>query len=48
MASKILDNRTLKPLQPATALWKQYDPEAAPRAFKAENPAQARRWQKTT
>jgi dienelactone hydrolase len=48
MASKILDNRALKPLQPATALWRQYDPAAAPRAFKAENPAQARRWQKTT
>ena len=48
MASKILDNRTLKRLQPATSLWKQYDPAAAPRAFKAENPAQARRWQKTT
>ncbi len=33
MASKILDNRTLKPLQPATSLWKQYDPAAAPRAY---------------
>ncbi len=32
MASKVLDNRTLKRLQPATALWKQYDPAAAPRA----------------
>ena len=32
MASKILDNRALKPLQPATALWKQYDPGgSAPR-----------------
>ncbi len=41
MASKILDSRTLKSLQPATALWRQYDPAAAPRAFKAESPAQA-------
>ena len=48
MASKVLDNRTLKRLQPATSLWKQYDPAAAPRAFKAEDPAQARRWQRTT
>ena len=26
MASKVLDNRTLKPLQPATSLWKQFSP----------------------
>ena len=48
MASRVLDSRTMKPLQPATSLWKQYDPAAAPRAFKAETPAEAGRWQRTT
>ena len=48
MASRVLDIRTVKPLQPATSLWKQYDPAAAPRAFRAETAAAARRWQKTT
>ena len=43
MASRVLDIRTMKPLQPATSLWKQYDPAAAPRAFKAETAAEARR-----
>ena len=48
MASRVLDSRTMKPLQPATSLWKEYDPTAAPRAFKAETAAEARRWQRTT
>ena len=48
MASRVLDSRTMKPLQPATSLWKQYDPAAAPRAFEAESAAEARRWQRTT
>ena len=48
MASRVLDIRTVKPLQPATSLWKQYDPAAAPRAFRADTAAAARRWQRTT
>lgn len=48
MASRVLDSRTMKPLQPATSLWKQYDPAASARAFKAETPAEAGRWQRTT
>ncbi len=48
MASRVLDSRTMKPLQPATSLWKEYDPAAAPHAFKAETAPEARRWQRTT
>ncbi|NKB72198.1 MAG: acetylxylan esterase [Candidatus Latescibacteria bacterium] len=48
MVSKILDSSRLKPLQPATSLWQQYQPGTAPRAFTAANVAQARRWQKST
>ncbi len=48
MASRVLDSRSMKPLQPATSLWKQYDPAAAPRAFRAETAAEAQRWQRRT
>ena len=48
MASTILDASKQKTLQPATALWRQYDPEQARRAFKATSRAQARTWQRST
>ncbi len=35
-------------LQPATALWKMYDPSAAAYAFRAASAAEAERWQETT
>ena len=37
-----------KDIQPATALWKLYRPQEAPRAFNATDVVQARQWQKRT
>jgi len=48
MATKILDERKQKELQPGYGLWKQYRPSEAEFAFKAENAAAARRWQTRT
>ena len=48
MASTILDASKQKTLQPAMALWRQYDPGQAHRAFKATSRAQARTWQRST
>jgi dienelactone hydrolase len=48
MATTILNNRELKQLQPAYALWRLYAPEKAPYRFRAQNLAQARAWQKKT
>lgn len=35
-------------LQPATALWASYEPESAPFAFRAADPAEAERWRAAT
>ncbi|MSS73288.1 MAG: acetylxylan esterase [Candidatus Latescibacteria bacterium] len=48
MATKILDHRKIKQLQPAHGLWKLYRPEAAPHHFRAGKVSEARRWQRTT
>jgi dienelactone hydrolase len=48
MSSKILDNRELKELQPAHALWAHYQPENAPLRFSASTPEEARAWQART
>lgn len=48
MATRILDPRKDKALQPGYGLWKQYRPAAAEFAFKAGGAAAARRWQKRT
>lgn len=46
-----MSNKTPKPhkdLQPATALWRRYQPAKAPYAFHAANTASARTWQDKT
>jgi dienelactone hydrolase len=48
MATTILNNREMKQLQPAYALWRLYAPEKARYRFRAQNLAQARAWQKKT
>jgi dienelactone hydrolase len=48
VSTTILDNRELKELQPAYALWKQYAPEKAAYRFRAESLAQAHQWQRET
>ncbi len=48
MTTRILDSTQDKRLQPATHLWRDYDPAAADFAFTADTPRQARRWQKRT
>lgn len=47
MSSRILDNKRIKTLQPATELWRRYKPAAAPHAFTAGDAASAARWQKS-
>ena len=46
MATRILDPRRLKALQPGYGLWKQYQPSEAEFAFTAGSAAEARRWQR--
>jgi dienelactone hydrolase len=46
MTSRSVDSRILPSLQPATALWAQYQPEKAPNRFSAQNLADALDWQK--
>jgi dienelactone hydrolase len=48
MTTIILDSKTDKNLQPAYGLWKQYQPAAAPFAFRAVSEAQALEWQAGT
>ena len=48
MGSKLLDNRKLKDLQPASELWDMYQPETAPHRFRARSKEAARKWQGTT
>jgi dienelactone hydrolase len=48
MSTTILDNKTLKDLQPATGLWKLYAPEKAPHRFRAQSVSEARQWQART
>lgn len=45
MSTKILDPKELKDLQPATVLWKLYNPEEAPYRFCAKTRAEAEQWQ---
>ncbi len=48
MATKILNSAQTKTLQPATELWKRYDPDGAPHAFAATTTAEGRLWQRKT
>lgn len=48
MATKALDSRKMKELQPAYALWQKYRPDEAEFAFTAKTAADAARWQKRT
>lgn len=48
MATKILNNRKFKELQPAHILWELYAPEKAPYRFSAKSISEAKRWQKET
>ncbi len=48
MSTIVLDPREHPALQPAHALWAQYQPEDAPYRFQAQDPGQAREWQGTT
>jgi dienelactone hydrolase len=48
MTTQILDPRNNPLLQPAHALWKQYQPENAPHAFRAKTRAEAQTWQAET
>ena len=45
MSTRILESKTEKRLQPAYGLWRRYDPEHAPYAFRAENVQEAQSWQ---
>ncbi len=48
MSTIILDPKKHPRLQPATALWKRYHPEAAPYRFQAQTAEAARDWQRHT
>jgi dienelactone hydrolase len=48
MTSKALQVNSYPELQPAFALWKQYDPGTAPYRFQAHNIAEAQAWQNQT
>jgi dienelactone hydrolase len=48
MSTIVLDPRESEALQPAHALWAQYQPENAPYRFQARTPAEARQWQAAT
>lgn len=45
MASQVLDYRNHPAQQPAHALWRSYDPDAAPYAFRARDRETAEHWQ---
>jgi dienelactone hydrolase len=45
MSTIVLDRREHPALQPAQALWAQYQPGDAPYRFQAQDPDQARQWQ---
>jgi dienelactone hydrolase len=45
MSTRILNRREIPALQPATALWKRYQPSNAPLAFRAATRGEAGRWQ---
>lgn len=46
MSSRILDNKKLKKLQPAFALWQMYKPEQSPYGFSARSRLAAEKWQR--
>ncbi len=48
MSTRILDNKEIKELQPANALWALYQPENAPYRFNAGTAEEARQWQDRT
>ena len=48
MSTRILDSKREKRLQPASGLWRLYDPEGARYAFRAKNVREAKGWQRTT
>ncbi len=48
MTTHLLHPKEYPSLQPAHALWKQYQPEHAPYAFRAQTEAQAQAWQMET
>ncbi len=48
MSTTILDYKSLKPLQPAHALWQLYRPQDAPYRFAACTVSEAQRWQAET
>lgn len=48
MSTKILDPKELIALQPAHALWRQYQPQNARYAFRAKNLDEAQTWQTAT
>ena len=48
MTTRILDPKDNPPLQPAHALWKRYQPEHAPYAFRAKTRTEAQAWQAET
>jgi len=48
MTTVVLDPREQVALQPAHALWAQYQPENAPYRFQAQIPAEAQEWQDAT
>jgi dienelactone hydrolase len=48
MATKPLDSRKMKELQPAYSLWKRYRPAHAPFAFHARDLKDAQAWQRRT
>jgi len=48
MSTIVLDPRENRALQPAHALWAQYQPENAPYRFQARTPDEAQQWQAAT
>jgi dienelactone hydrolase len=48
MSSRILKNREVKELQPASTLWALYQPEKAPLRFTAQTTPEAAQWQSKT
>lgn len=48
MTTRLLHPKEYPPLQPAHGLWRRYQPEHAPYAFRAKTPAEAQAWQAET
>ena len=48
MSTRMLESKSEKRLQPAYGLWRRYDPDHAPYAFRAKNAQEARNWQSET